>query len=81
MVGSAALRAAQVHLDFVGPWSPADQRLVEELRLAEQVTIVPFSPRREAVITSYSIHYTKLYESWPMIRKPATAVVIRPTRA
>ncbi|MFG0252006.1 MAG: glycosyltransferase [Phycisphaerales bacterium JB038] len=41
--------AERVHLDFVGPWSAADQRLVEELDLAAQVTVVPFSPRREAM--------------------------------
>jgi glycosyltransferase involved in cell wall biosynthesis len=41
--------ADRVHFDFVGPWSPADQRLVDELQLAEQVTVVPFSPRREAM--------------------------------
>ena len=37
------------------------QMLIEELD-ADQISAMPSDERR--VITSYSIHYTKLYDSW-----------------
>jgi glycosyltransferase involved in cell wall biosynthesis len=46
---SAPEQAERVRIEFVGPWSAADQEIVDELELAEHVNLVGFSPRREAM--------------------------------
>jgi glycosyltransferase involved in cell wall biosynthesis len=41
--------ARRVRLEFIGPWSNADQGLVDDLKLAGHVLIRPFSTRTEAM--------------------------------
>ncbi|MCK4872288.1 MAG: glycosyltransferase [Phycisphaerales bacterium] len=42
-------KAGRIRIEFVGPWSDADQSIVDELGLQEQVIVHPFAARADAM--------------------------------
>ena len=59
------------------PEADTAARLAEKLRIAGQLDKLPaMLSVGQRVITSYSIHYTKLYESWPGAVSPTKTAAV-----